>query len=155
MSHESKTYNYRKGRFETLNIPFDEKQVHVNAALAIEPGVIKSTNNSAKITDENQLCVQLYDDQHTTGFFIDDLISLCNKFLQNMPQDEYRHYASRCMQTALFLLDRRSVVKHGYFESPKEVETPPSSKFVITMDDFNQINKLCVKKTLQEINTSI
>lgn len=155
MSHESKTYNYREERFKETNLPFDQKQAHNNAAIATSPGIIKSTNDCVKLTTDNQLCVQLYDNQHTTGFYIDDLIALCKKFLQNMPQDEYRHYASRCLATALYLLDRRSVMKHGYFESPKEVKTPPSQEFVINIHELDQINKLCVKKTLEELNKSI
>ena len=144
---ESKKYNYRKQRFSDTKYDFDKDQGKKYAAFATTPGILKETNKSVELTKDNVLKIQLFDLQHNTGFFIDDVIALCKRMLLSSTQDEYREKAIVCLNQAISLLDSRAVAKHGFVDSPIEFNTSSDIK-PLTLSDFEQILKLTYRKPL-------
>ena len=140
---ESRGYNYREERFTKRSYPFDKSQGEKRAAFATTPGILKDTGGAVELTDDNQLVVQLFNKDHDTGFFVDDVIAFGKRMLASLPKDAHREAAIRHLETALCMLDERAVAMHGYKDSPMELATPPPPEMMMDLSEFKNLHGLC------------
>ena len=139
---QSYTYNYRAERFAPKLYLFDKERGNQWAAFATTPGILDDTGNQVKLSNDNELVIQMFDKQHDKGFFVDDVIMLAKRMLASLPADDYRKAAGRHLEAALYTLDERVMKRgHAYNDSPKEAVTPPPLTMKMGIMEFSDLHR--------------
>jgi hypothetical protein len=123
--HVDIVFNNRQERFDKDPYWVIEEKINKWSSLPTMSGTLLHTNDQATLTNSNQLVIQLYDKDHANGFFVDDTMALCNRWIATLRGNQFRQDAIACTTVALVALDNSAVKHHGYSDSPLEKSTPP------------------------------
>lgn len=128
----SYVFNYREQRFLNKKYDIDIDMANNYSSFPIKIGKLSDTNDAVELSNDNKLIIQLFDERHDKGFFVDDFGSLYNRWLRTLREDQYRKDAITCNQVGLLLLDKRAIKNTNNFEnSPLERDSPPDKNVIL------------------------
>jgi hypothetical protein len=136
----SYTYNYRQQRFSPIRYEYDPERGNKWAAFPVSIGVLPETNDQIELTSDNKLVIQLFDEDHDTGFHVDSVGSIYGRWLMTLKSDRWRSDAIKCNNVGLVLLDDRAVEQtKNYSDSEPERLTPPDMDILPTEQEWMEI----------------